>query len=139
MKRTASARWNGTLKEGSGTLDTQSAVLHDTPYSFRSRFGDGTETNPEELIAAAHAGCFSMALASALEQAGFTPESIATQADLTFDPGALTITAVHLFLEAKIPEITDAAFQQIAAQAKAGCPVSKALAGTEIVLDAKLV
>jgi osmotically inducible protein OsmC len=137
MKRTANAEWIGTLKEGSGTLGTQSHVLHETPYSFRSRFGDGTETNPEELIAAAHAGCFSMALALSLDQAGYTPQSIVTRADLTFDTGALAITAVHLSLTAKIPGISDDAFQEIAAQAKSGCPVSKVLRA-EITLTSVL-
>lgn len=137
MKRTASAQWNGSLKEGSGTLGTQSHVLHETPYSFRSRFGDGRETNPEELIAAAHAGCFTMALALSLGQAGYQPESISTLADLTFDPAVLEITAIHLSLTAKIPGITEVVFQEIAAQAKTGCPVSKVLRA-EISLTAVL-
>lgn len=137
MKRTASAQWNGTLKEGSGTLETQSAVLKDTPYSFRSRFGDGTETNPEELIAVAHAGCFSMALSLMLEQAGFPPESIATKADLTLNTDALEITAIHLSLTAKVPNITEEKFQEVALQAKANCPVSKVLKA-EITLTAVL-
>lgn len=137
MKRTASAQWNGSLKEGSGTLGTQSHALHETPYSFRSRFGDGKETNPEELIAAAHAGCFTMALALSLGQAGYQPESISTLADLTFDPAVLEITAIHLSLTAKIPGITEVVFQEIAAQAKTGCPVSKVLRA-EISLTAVL-
>ncbi len=137
MKRIASAQWNGTLKEGSGTLETQSAVLKDTPYSFRSRFGDGTETNPEELIAVAHAGCFSMALSLMLEQAGFPPESIATKADLTLNTDALEITAIHLSLTAKVPNISEEKFQEVALQAKANCPVSKVLKA-EITLTAVL-
>lgn len=137
MKRTASAQWNGSLKEGSGILGTQSHVLHETPYSFRSRFGDGKETNPEELIAAAHAGCFSMALALALGEAGYQPESIATRAELAFDPGVLEITTIHLSLAAKIPGITESVFQEIAARAKTGCPVSKVLRA-EISLTAVL-
>lgn len=137
MKRTASAQWLGTLKEGSGSLATQSGVLSQTPYSFRSRFGDGTETNPEELIAAAHAGCFSMAFSMALEQAGFPPESIATRAELTFDTAALAISAVHLTVAARVPGIEDAVFQEVAGQAKAGCPVSKVLKA-EITLTASL-
>lgn len=137
MKRTASAQWNGTLKEGSGTLETQSAVLKDTPYSFRSRFGDGTETNPEELIAVAHAGCFSMALSLMLEQAGFPPESIVTKADLTLNTDALEITTIHLSLNAKVPNITEEKFQEVALQAKANCPVSKVLKA-EITLTAVL-
>jgi len=137
MKRTASAAWTGTLKDGSGILGTQSQVLHETPYSFRSRFGDGKETNPEELIAAAHAGCFSMALALSLGEAGYQPESIATRADLTFDPGVLEITAIHLSLTARIPGISETVFQETAARAKAGCPVSKVLRA-EITLSAVL-
>jgi osmotically inducible protein OsmC len=137
MNRTASARWNGTLKEGNGILNTQSGILSETPYSFRSRFGDGQETNPEELIAAAHAGCFSMALALTLEQAGFKPESLSTKADLMFDTSGPTITAVHLSLNARVPGIDDATFQDLAAKAKAGCPVSKVL-NAEITLTAVL-
>lgn len=137
MKRTANAAWTGSLKDGSGILETQSHVLHETPYSFRSRFGDGKETNPEELIAAAHAGCFSMALALSLGEAGYQPESIITQADLTFDPGVLEITAIHLSLSARIPGISETVFQEIAARAKAGCPVSKVLRA-EITLTAVL-
>ncbi len=137
MKRTASAQWNGTLKEGSGTLSTQSGVLKETPYSFRSRFGDGTETNPEEIIAAAHAGCFSMALSLMLEQGGFKPETIATKAELTLDTDALEITKIQLSLTAKVPGISDEKFQEIALQAKANCPVSKVLRA-EITLSAVL-
>lgn len=123
--------------EGAGTLGTQSGVLKETPYSFRSRFGDGEETNPEELIAAAHAGCFSMALSLMLEKAGFKPEKIATKADLTFDPKALEITKVHLTLTAVVPGISDETFQEVAVQAKGGCPVSKVLKA-EITLTATL-
>ena len=137
MKRTATAQWNGTVKGGNGTLTTQSGVLESTPYSFNSRFGDAPQTNPEELIAVAHAGCFSMALSLFLEQAGFPAETIDTKAELTLDPAALAITAVHLILSAKVPGVTDEAFQKIAAEAKANCPVSKVLKA-EITLDAKL-
>lgn len=137
MNRTASAQWNGTLKSGSGTLTTESNVLKETPYSFRSRFEDGKETNPEELIAVAHAGCFSMALSLFLEQAGFPPESISTEAVLTLDTSALEISKVHLTLKAKVPNITPDEFLEIAAKAKAGCPVSKVLRA-EISLDATL-
>ena len=137
MKRTASAQWTGTLKEGSGTLSTQSGIFKETPYSFRSRFGDGTETNPEELIAVAHAGCFSMALSLMLEQGGFKPESIATKAELTLDTDALEITTIHLNLTAKVPGIPEDKFQEIALQAKANCPVSKVLRA-EITLSATL-
>jgi len=137
MKRTASAQWNGTLKEGSGTLETQSAILKDTPYSFRSRFADGTETNPEELIAAAHAGCFSMALSLMLEQAGFPPERISTKAELSLDTDKLEITTIVLHLTAKVPGISEEKFLEVAQQAKAGCPVSKVLKA-EITLNATL-
>lgn len=127
MNRYASARWSGTVQAGSGTVTTQSAVLAETPYSFRSRFGDGKETNPEELLAAAHAGCFTMAVSLFLTEAGFTPETLSTRADLTFDPKALEITAIHLSLSAKVPNLTDETLQDLAKKAKAGCPVSKAL------------
>lgn len=137
MNRTASAQWNGTLKAGSGTLTTESHVLKDLPYSFRSRFEDGKETNPEELIAVAHAGCFSMALSLFLEQAGFPPETIKTDAKLTMDTGALEITTIHLTLRAKVPNISPEEFKEIAGKAKAGCPVSKVLRA-EITLDAEL-
>ncbi len=137
MKRTASAVWNGTLKQGSGTLTTQTGVLKETPYSFRSRFGDGTETNPEELIAVAHAGCFSMALSLMLEQEGFPPESISTEATLTMDADKLEITTIDLALTATVPGISDEKFQETALKAKAGCPVSKVLKA-EINLTAKL-
>jgi len=139
MKRTASAVWQGTLKEGKGTLSTPSGVLRDTAYSFRSRFGDGTETNPEELIAAAHAGCFSMALSVFLGNAGFTPERLATTATLSLEQveGKWTITAVHLDLKAKVPGIDQAKFQEAAEGAKANCPVSQVLKA-KITLAAQL-
>jgi lipoyl-dependent peroxiredoxin len=137
MKRTANAVWKGNLKEGTGILTTQSAVLSKTPYSFRSRFGDGTETNPEELIAAAHAGCFSMALSMILEQAGFVADSIETNAILTLDVQTTTITKVELELTAKVPKLTEEKFQELAGVAKANCPVSKVLKA-EITLAAKL-
>lgn len=137
MKRNANAVWKGNLKEGTGILTTQSAVLKETPYSFRSRFADGKETNPEELIAAAHAGCFSMALSMILEKAGFVADSIETKAVLTLDTDSITITKVELDLTAKIPNIDDAKFQELAGVAKANCPVSKVLKA-EITLAAKL-
>src|SRR5438094_8841972 len=107
MKRTATAVWQGTLKEGKGTLGTQSKVLRDTPYSFRSRFGDGAETNPEELIAAAHAGCFTMALSKIVGDAGFTAEKLATTANLSLEQvgAGWSITAIHLDLAGKVPGI----------------------------------
>ena len=139
MQRKANARWQGTAKEGSGTLSTQSGTLTDVPYTFKARFGDGKGTNPEELIPAAHAGCFTMALSFALNNAGFTAEAIDTDAQLTLDqvPGGFAITAIHLTTRARIPSIDAAKFNEIAAVAKANCPVSKVLNAT-ITLDATL-
>ena len=139
MQRKANARWQGTAKEGSGTLSTQSGTLTDVPYTFKARFGDGKGTNPEELIAAAHAGCFTMALSFGLNNAGFTAEAIDTDAQLTLDqvPGGFAITAIHLTTRARIPSIDAAKFNEIAAVAKANCPVSKVLNAT-ITLDATL-
>ena len=140
MERTASAVWKGSLKEGKGTISTQSGTLKDTQYSFAARFAEGVGTNPEELIAAAHAGCFSMAFSAELGKAGFTPESIETSARLTLDMhDKPTITKIHLTTKAKIPGIDKAKFDEIAAGAKAGCPVSRLLApAAEITLDATL-
>lgn len=140
MKRTGSAVWNGEIKSGSGTVSTESGVLDAVPYSFGKRFGDEKGTNPEELIGAAHASCFSMALSGALGGAGLTADEIATSATVTVVPdgGGFTITAVHLVVKAKIPGTDDAQFQEIAAAAKAGCPVSKVL-NAEITMDATLV
>ena len=139
MKRTASAAWLGDLKQGKGTVSTQSGVLKDTPYSFTTRFENGIGTNPEELIAAAHAGCFTMALCASLGRAGFTPQKLSTQATLSFEQvqGSWTITAVHLETSARIPNIGREKFDEIAADAKANCPVSRVL-NTKITLDAKL-
>jgi osmotically inducible protein OsmC len=139
MKRTASAVWQGTLKEGKGTVSSQSGVLKDTPYSFQSRFGDAVATNPEELIAAAHAGCFTMAMSNALGQAGFTAERLATAASLTFEQvdGKWTITTIHLELKAKVPGIDKTKFQEAADGAKANCPISRALTA-KITLAATL-
>ncbi|AMW05574.1 OsmC family protein [Gemmatimonas phototrophica] len=142
MIRHGSAVWNGTIKEGSGTVSTPSGVLNNTPYSFKLRFEDesGTNgTNPEELIAAAHAGCFSMALSGQLTRNGFTAESLATSAALTLEQkdGGFAITKVHLTLDAKVPGISPEQFQELAAAAKAGCPVSKVL-NAEITLTATL-
>lgn len=139
IRRHASAEWHGAGKDGTGTLTTQSGTLKDTPYSFTTRFGDGAGTNPEELIAAAHAGCFSMALAFQLGGAGHTPESIHTDARLTMEqdgPG-WKISAIHLVLRARVPGIDQATFSDLAGQAKAGCPVSKVL-NADITLDATL-
>src|SRR3954466_3108918 len=129
IKRHASAAWSGTGKEGRGALTTQSGTLRDTPYSFKARFGDGKGTNPEELIAAAHAGCFTMALSFTLNNAGFTATAIDTEARLTMDTvdGKPTITAVHLTTRAQVPDISAAQFSEIASSAKAGCVVSRAL------------
>lgn len=135
MNRNATAVWNGSGKEGSGNLTTQSTVLNKTQYSYKSRFEDGVGTNPEELMAAAHAGCFTMALTFALNGAGFTPDKIETNCVVTLDGGAITKSA--LTTSAKIPGIDDAKFQEIAAGAKAGCPVSKAY-NMEITLEATL-
>lgn len=139
ITRTASAHWQGTGKEGKGTLTTQSGVLSTTPYGFNTRFGDTTGTNPEELIAAAHAGCFSMALAFALTAAGFTPTSIATIARVTLEPDGpgFKVSGSALTLEASVPGIGREQFEKIAQGAKAGCPISKVL-NAEITLDWKL-
>jgi osmotically inducible protein OsmC len=139
MKRKASAHWQGNLKEGKGTLSTDSGVLSDTQYSFATRFADGKGTNPEELIAAAHAGCFSMALSNELGKAGLTPDSIKTTAIVTLDQTAsgFAITAVHLDVTAKVPGASQQVFESVAGAAKAGCPVSKVLKA-EITMDAKL-
>jgi lipoyl-dependent peroxiredoxin len=140
MKRTANAQWRGDLKSGSGTLSTASGVLSQSPYSFRTRFEDGKGTNPEELLAAAHAGCFSMALSAQLAQAGLTAESIETTCTITFEkqPDGFAITASHLELQAKVPGASAEAFDQAAQTAKAGCPVSK-LYKANITLNAKLL
>jgi osmotically inducible protein OsmC len=136
MRRNATAVWNGTGKEGTGYLTTQSTTLNKTQYSFSSRFAEGVGTNPEELMAAAHAGCFSMKLAFVLNEAGFTPDEIQTRSDVTIENG--TITKSELQLTAKIPGIDEAKFQELASKAKEECPVSKAFKALEITLDAKL-
>jgi osmotically inducible protein OsmC len=139
MKRKASAVWKGGLKDGTGTISTQSGVLSDTQYSFSTRFEDGIGTNPEELIAAAHAGCFSMALSGQLGNAGMTAENISTSATVTLDKtdAGFTITAVHLDVVARIPGADQQAFETAANNAKAGCPVSRLLKA-EITMEAKL-
>ena len=140
MDRSASAVWRGSLKEGKGTISTQSGTLKETQYSFAARFESGVGTNPEELIAAAHAGCFSMALSAELGKANFTPESIETSAVVTLDlHDKPTVTKIHLTTKAKVPGIDKAKFDEIAAGAKAGCPISRLLAAAEITLDATLV
>jgi osmotically inducible protein OsmC len=140
MKRTASAVWLGNLKQGTGTLSTAGGALHDTPYSFGSRFENGAGTNPEELIAAAHAGCFTMATSAILGRNGFTPEKLSTEATVTMEQvqGNPTITAVHLKMQAKVLGITKEKFAEIAADAKANCLVSRVLKA-DITLDAELL
>ncbi len=140
MKRSASAVWQGNLKQGRGVLSSDSGVLKDTAYSFATRFETSPGTNPEELIAAAHAGCFSMAFSAELGKAGFTPDRVATTAGVSLDMinGNPTITRIHLEMTAKIPGIDQAKFEEISKAAKAGCPVSRLLTGAEITLSAKL-
>jgi lipoyl-dependent peroxiredoxin len=140
MKRKATAEWNGSLKEGKGSISTDSKVLSQAQYSFSTRFENGIGTNPEELIAAAHAGCFSMALSAELGKAGITPESIQTTATVTMDKldAGWTITEVHLDVSGKIPNGDPKAFENAANTAKAGCPISRVL-NTKITMDAKLV
>lgn len=129
MRRTASAVWQGDLKTGQGTLTTASGALKSTPYSFTARFENGIGTNPEELLAAAHAGCFTMATAAALGRAGFTAERLGTEATVTLEQveGNWTITAVHLALSAAVPRIEQEQFDRIASDAKANCPLSRVL------------
>ena len=136
MKRTATAVWNGSGKEGSGKLSTQSNTLKQAIYSSKSRFEEGTGTNPEELIAAAHAGCFSMKLSFVLGSAGFTPDSIETTSSVTIEDGV--IKSSQLVVRAKVPGISADKFQQSAEEAKTNCPVSKAL-NVQITMDASLV
>jgi len=141
MARTASATWQGSLKEGKGTITAGGGLFTDAQFSFSSRFEEGVGTNPEELIAAAHAGCFTMAFGAELGKAGFTPDSIATTASVTLRPvdGKPTITTIALVTKAKVPGVDQAKFDEIAAGAKAGCPISRLFAGnTEITLEATL-
>lgn len=141
MKRKASAVWRGDLKSGRGTISTESAVLKDTQYSFGTRFENGPGTNPEELIGAAHAGCFSMALSAELGKAGFKPDEIATNATVSLEnhpQTSWTVTRIHLECTARIPGIDAARFATIADGAKRGCPISRLLAAAEITLDARL-
>jgi osmotically inducible protein OsmC len=139
MVRKASAVWNGSLKEGKGTISTDSKVLSNAQYSFSTRFENGIGTNPEELIAAAHAGCFTMALSGQLGNAGITPEFLETTAAVTLDKteAGFTITKVHLDVTGKIPGADAAAFEKAAQNAKAGCPISRLLKA-EITMTAKL-
>ena len=139
MIRTAQAHWTGSGRDGEGRLTAPSGVLRDTPYSFHTRFEDQPGTNPEELIAAAHAGCFNMALAFQLAGAGLTPEALDTTARVTLEKqnGDFGITRVHLELRARVPGAGEAQFQALASTAKANCPVSRVL-NAEITLDARL-
>ncbi len=128
MKRTAKAHWNGTFKEGKGELTTQSTTLNNTQYAFKTRFEEGVGTNPEELIAAAHAGCFTMAVSYGLSEAGFTPGDLNTEAILNFDIPTVTITDIHLNLVGAVIEgVSEEKFKEIAEGAKANCIVSRAL------------
>lgn len=140
MKKTASAIWQGGLKDGKGLLSTESGALKQNPYGFNTRFEGTPGTNPEELIGAAHAGCFSMALSMMLGEAGLTADRIDTAAEVTLDKQAdgFAITAVHLVLRAKVPGASEAQFLEIANKAKEGCPVSKVL-NAKISLDAALM
>ncbi len=135
MSRHATAIWNGSGKEGKGNLTTQSTVLTNTPYTYKDRYEEGPGTNPEELIAAAHAGCFSMKLSFVLGAAGFTPEEIKTTCDITLTDGA--ITKSHLTVTAKVPGIDKQKFDECAEDAKKNCPVSKLL-NTDISMEATL-
>lgn len=139
MKRTGSAVWQGGIRDGKGTVSTESGVLDGAQYSFSTRFEDGKGTNPEELLAAAHAGCFSMALSKQLNDAGFTADSINTTAAVRLEKtdAGFSITKVHLDVTARVPGADQAAFETAANNAKAGCPVSR-LFNAEITLDAKL-
>ena len=138
MKRTANAVWSGNLKEGEGKITTQSGILKDSQYCFNSRFGEGKSTNPDELLAAAHSGCFAMALSNILGEAGFTADSLDVTCIITMDVDKLEITGSHLVLKAKIPKISQDKFTECANAAKNGCPMSKALS-VNITLDAKLM
>jgi osmotically inducible protein OsmC len=135
--RKASAVWNGTLREGAGTMKLGSGA-YEGPFTYASRFEEGPGTNPEELIGAAHAGCFSMFLSALLTKAGFTPTNIATTATVTLGAGP-AITDIELNSQVAVPGLDEARLQELAAEAKAGCPVSKALAGVNIKLNAQLV
>ncbi len=141
MNRSASAVWNGSLKEGKGTISTESGVLKSAQYSFSTRFENGIGTNPEELIAAAHAGCFSMALSAQLTTASLVPDSIETTAVVTLEKtdAGFTVTKIHLTTKAKVPGATKEKFDELAKNAKEGCPISRLLKAAEITLDATLV
>lgn len=139
MKRTGSAVWQGDLKSGKGTVSTESGVLSQTQYSFSTRFENGKGTNPEELVAAAHAGCFTMALSAQLGEAGLTPEKLETTATVTFDKveAGWTVTNIALSVRGKVPKADEAAWNKAAQSAKTGCPISRLL-NTTITMEAKL-
>ncbi|GAB3954418.1 OsmC family protein [Spirosoma harenae] len=137
IKRNASAHWEGSGKDGKGSVTTASTVLDKTQYSFNTRFADGVGTNPEELVAAAHAGCFSMKLAFNLQEAGFTADSIDTQCTITLDPSSGSITESHLVVKASVPGIEAEKFQSLVDDAEANCPISK-LFNTKITVEASL-
>ena len=140
MKRTASAVWQGSLKTGKGSLTAPGGALQNTEYSFGARFESGAGTNPEELIAAAHAGCFAMALSAMLGEAGFTPDRLDVTAEVSLDnvpPAGWTVTTSHLVLKAKVPGLAAAKFEEITAKAKAGCPISRLL-NAKVTLAATL-
>ncbi len=142
MNRSGSAVWHGGIKDGKGTISTQSGALKDLQYSFSSRFEDGVGTNPEELLGAAHAGCFSMALSLQFTEAGLKPESIETTAVVTLEllkDSGPTITKIHLTTKVTAPGVDKAKFDELAHNAKVGCPLSKVLKAAEITLDAQLV
>ncbi len=142
MDRSASAVWHGGLKDGKGTVSTETGALKELPYSFTSRFESGTGTNPEELLGAAHAGCYSMALSAQFTEAGLKPEAIATTAVVTLEmlkDGGPTITKIHLTTKVTAPGVETAKFEELAHAAKVGCPLSKVLKAAEITLEATLV
>jgi osmotically inducible protein OsmC len=141
MERSASAIWHGDLKQGTGSLTTQSHILNNTPYSFHTRFEDGAGTNPEELIAAAHAGCFTMALSSQLTSAGHPPATLETSAIVTLETtdAGPTVTKIHLTTQATITGIEKSMFDELAKKAKEGCPISRLLKAAEITLEATLL
>ncbi|QHN02043.1 OsmC family protein [Granulicella sp. WH15] len=141
MDRSASAVWHGNLKEGNGSISTQSGTLKEAQYSFKTRFENGVGTNPEELIAAAHAGCFTMAFSNELSTAGHVPESVETTAVVTleFPGGAPTVTKIHLVCKASVSGIEKEKFDEVAKTAKENCPISRLLKAAEISLDATLL
>lgn len=139
MKRTANAQWKGSIKEGSGVVSTNSGVLDSTQYSFKSRFEEGKGTNPEELIAAAHSGCYAMAFSLMLGESGYEPEVIDAKAEVSLveDDDGFTVNKIHLTVKASIPDIEESTFQKLAEKAKEGCPISK-LMNADISMDASL-